>query len=68
VEAVRELTMIVVMSVMVSTDVSSMVMMTPLRRVERQRGMWAAGVDGVYRCSVIRPLLPWCKSSKPRVG
>jgi len=67
VEFLRELAMTVVMSVIVSTCIFLMVMMTPLRRVERQRGMQVTGVGGVHRWSVIRPLLSFCKSSKPRV-
>ena len=54
VEVVRDLAMTVVMSIMVSTGVLTMAMMTPLRRVECQRGMRATGVDSVHLWSVIR--------------
>ena len=52
-DAVRKLAMIVLMYVMVSTCVLSISMLTPLRGVERQHGMRAAGVYGVQRWSVI---------------
>ena len=42
-----------VMYVMVSAGVPSSAMLIPSRSVECQRGIYAAGVDGVQRCNVI---------------
>ena len=44
----RDEAMMVVIAAMVSTGVSSMAMMIPLRNVDRQRGIRAAGVDAVH--------------------
>ena len=47
VELERALATMVVTSCIVSTGVSSIAMMMPSRRVERQRGILAAGVEGL---------------------
>ena len=68
VELERALATTVVMSWIVSTGVSSIAMMMPSRRVERQRGILAAGVEGLHAFRVIRSLSACAIMTRPSVG
>ena len=67
-DAVLDFAIMEVISSMISTGVFSMAMMMSCRRVERQRGIRAAGVEGTQNFRVICALSVWCRRSRPKVG